>query len=147
MEEGIYAKGLTKKEYMKQWRKNNKDKKRKYDKKWRKNNREKSNAIKKRWLDKNPEYKKLWQKRATENHKKLWLPVIEKIFGEIACQRCGYKKCFAALDFHHKNKEDKKENPSNILRWKITEERIEELKKCELLCANCHREEHSEEFT
>lgn len=56
------------------------------------------------------------------------------------CVLCGYNKCPAALDFHHLF--DKKFQPSYIiLRWAW--ERVkEELDKCVLVCANCHREIH-----
>lgn len=60
------------------------------------------------------------------------------------CQCCGYAICNDALEFHHINPEEKeftfgriKANPKN--REKI----INELKKCILLCSNCHREIHS----
>ena len=59
------------------------------------------------------------------------------------CQKCGYNKSEKALDFHHLNQKTKKFAISdrlsvrNELKW---QEIIEEVKKCELLCANCHRE-------
>ena len=57
------------------------------------------------------------------------------------CQRCGYSKSLAALDFHHR---DPKEKDFNIAHRKmILNEAIKkELDKCDLLCSNCHREEH-----
>lgn len=61
------------------------------------------------------------------------------------CEKCGYDKCQAALDFHHKNPTEKDfciSNRNISLHW---EEIKKELDKCSLLCANCHREEHSKE--
>jgi len=60
------------------------------------------------------------------------------------CIKCGYSKCIASLDFHHKNLEDKDKNIKDILMrtWLKVEK---ELKKCILLCSNCHRELHWEE--
>ena len=61
------------------------------------------------------------------------------------CEICGYNKCIAALDFHHKNPEEKDFNLSdrNI---KLDWEKIkQELDKCILVCANCHREIHYKE--
>ena len=58
------------------------------------------------------------------------------------CQCCGYDKCIQALDFHHVNPEEKEYNfNENANRsWDHTKE---EIKKCLLVCANCHREIHA----
>lgn len=58
------------------------------------------------------------------------------------CKNCGYNKCDAALEFHHINPKEKSFmiNKSNTISWKRIEK---ELKKCILLCANCHRELHN----
>lgn len=55
------------------------------------------------------------------------------------CVLCGYDKCIAALDFHHINKSEKERQLSSgsCYSW---EEDIEEVKKCALVCSNCHRE-------
>jgi len=61
------------------------------------------------------------------------------------CCKCGYDRCLAALHFHHKNPEEKKFLLSSAM-WgvnSITEEDIlNEIKKCDLICANCHAEYH-----
>jgi len=58
------------------------------------------------------------------------------------CQRCNYDKCINALEFHHIDKDEKEEIPSYIImRWSW-KRAVEELKKCILLCSNCHREIH-----
>lgn len=61
------------------------------------------------------------------------------------CERCGYDKCIWALDFHHKNKKEKLFSISQFtcLGW---EKIKKELDKCMIICANCHREVHHEEF-
>ena len=56
------------------------------------------------------------------------------------CDRCDYNKCPAALEWHHPN-QDKDGDPSNLLKISL-DKYLEEIKKCELLCSNCHREEH-----
>lgn len=57
------------------------------------------------------------------------------------CERCGYYKCLFTLEFHHINPEEKE--TEGEWRNKTFQQKIEE-GKIELLCANCHREEHSE---
>lgn len=61
------------------------------------------------------------------------------------CQICGYNKCSEALDFHHRNSNEKEFSLSSRdikLDW---EEIKKELDKCDLLCSNCHREIHAKE--
>lgn len=62
------------------------------------------------------------------------------VMGE-KCQCCGYDKCITALEFHHLDPSQKDFSfGSNTNRsWNSTKE---ELKKCILVCANCHREVH-----
>lgn len=61
------------------------------------------------------------------------------------CQKCGYDNCDNALHFHHKNPEDKE---FGIARARLDGEKftiekvLVEVDKCDLLCANCHAEEH-----
>lgn len=58
------------------------------------------------------------------------------------CIKCGYNKCYAALEFHHLNPIEKDKDYFN-LKAGFTEALRIELDKCVLLCANCHREEHN----
>ena len=82
----------------------------------------------------------------SKNIKQWRLKVKTKIVESMGnkCQICNYDKCKSALDLHHINPEEKEFSfgriMSNPRAWhKITEE----LKKCILLCANCHREIHA----
>lgn len=62
------------------------------------------------------------------------------------CEKCGYDKCLAAMEFHHLDK-NTKDFEIGKLRftswWKNKDFVIRELDKCQLLCSNCHKEEHS----
>lgn len=63
-------------------------------------------------------------------------------FGKKCCI-CGYSKCIQALEFHHLNPGEKDFNPSRTKISPKTWEKIcRELRKCVMLCANCHREVH-----
>jgi len=57
------------------------------------------------------------------------------------CCKCGYDKNLAALDFHHIDSKEKDKNFALIIResWEKAEA---ELKKCILVCRNCHAEIH-----
>lgn len=61
-----------------------------------------------------------------------------------SCIKCGYNKNISALDFHH-IEPDKKNYQLDVRHFSNTSiEKLEiELKKCILLCSNCHREEHN----
>lgn len=71
---------------------------------------------------------------------KLKLMALEYKGGK--CQKCGYDKCPAALDFHHRDESEKSFGISkggNTHGW---DKLKVELDKCDILCANCHREQH-----
>lgn len=55
------------------------------------------------------------------------------------CQHCGYNKCDRALNFHHRDPQQKSFTLSRVLTraWAKLQK---ELDKCDLLCANCHME-------
>ena len=57
------------------------------------------------------------------------------------CDICGYNKCASALEWHHPNG-DKTYNPAEL--YHNLHLYREETSKCQLLCANCHRELHEQ---
>ena len=63
-----------------------------------------------------------------------------ELFGGKCC-KCGYNKNLAALCFHHRDPTIKEYNwlKLRLFSWEII---IKELKKCDLLCNNCHAELH-----
>lgn len=67
--------------------------------------------------------------------------MVEAMGGK--CSICGYHKCVEALDFHHLDPNEKDfgfgKTRANPKRWSLI---VEELRKCVLLCSNCHREVH-----
>lgn len=67
--------------------------------------------------------------------------MIELLGGK--CCRCGYLKFYGALEFHHRDP-SKKEFDWKKTRQMSHDKMVSEIKKCDLVCANCHRELHSE---
>ena len=60
------------------------------------------------------------------------------------CQKCGGVFSPAVYDFHHVGEKDG--NPSYLIANSSVEKIAEEIEKCVLLCANCHRMEHEREL-
>lgn len=57
------------------------------------------------------------------------------------CELCGYNKCQASMDFHHKDPTQKDPNWKYMRRW--SKKRVlQEIDKCMLVCRNCHGEIH-----
>lgn len=78
---------------------------------------------------------KEWRNRTKER-------IIQAMGGK--CQCCGYDKCNAALDLHHVDSSDKEFSFGDIRANPKTWIAItDELRKCILICANCHREVHN----
>ena len=62
------------------------------------------------------------------------------------CSKCNYDKCLSALEFHHRDPEQKDFSISELSKSKNEFNDLikTELDKCDLLCSNCHRETHYE---
>ena len=59
------------------------------------------------------------------------------------CVICGYNTCANALELHHRVQAEKEFGLSAHGLTRAWTKVIEEADKCELVCANCHREIHS----
>lgn len=77
-------------------------------------------------------------KAVANRRKKIKVMAIE--YKGSKCQICGYDKYPGALELHHINKSDKSFGISDKEYTRSWEKVREELDKCVLLCANCHRE-------
>ncbi len=65
--------------------------------------------------------------------------IVEAMGGK--CCICGYDKASQALDFHHVDPKEKDMVIANALLFKWSRI-VAELRKCILVCANCHMEIH-----
>jgi len=70
--------------------------------------------------------------------------MITKAGGQ--CVVCGYKKNLSALAFHHLHEKGASLNGSNLLRMSVPGAE-EEMRRCVLVCHNCHSEIHNPELT
>lgn len=69
---------------------------------------------------------------------------IKQIKYESSCNRCSYSDS-RALQFHHK-KDKVSGIPEMVNSSTLWSDLLEELRKCEIICANCHSIEHTENF-
>ena len=63
------------------------------------------------------------------------------------CNLCGYNKVIGALEFHHINPEEKSYGLASMGTCHQLETDLQEIQKCILVCANCHREIHENLYT
>jgi hypothetical protein len=76
-------------------------------------------------------------RRRREERKK---EIVEMFGGE--CEICGYSECISALEFHHKDPENKSFQIGSSLTGRSMDEIVKEAEKCYMICANCHRSSH-----
>lgn len=100
--------------------------------------RERQKLYQKNHYKKNTQY---YKDKAKEN-KDLLRTKINEIKFSSECKECG-ESHIACLDFHHTEPEKKDFSISNAVSrgWKL-DKILNEIEKCEILCANCHRKLH-----
>ena len=81
------------------------------------------------------------RKAVSRRRKKLRSTACEYKGGK--CSLCGYDRCQEALDFHHKDPSKKSFGLSARGLTRSWDKIKEEIDKCILICANCHREIHA----
>jgi len=81
--------------------------------------------------------------QVVERQRNLKTKAINYLGGK--CQRCGYDRCPSALEFHHRDPSEKEFSLGHVKTTAFNEKIKNELDKCDLLCANCHREVHWEQ--
>ncbi|MFA6022894.1 MAG: hypothetical protein WC781_02280 [Candidatus Pacearchaeota archaeon] len=78
----------------------------------------------------------------SRRRKEIRLKAILHLGGK--CMKCGYSKYPEVLEFHHRNPLQKDFNISRKGHCRSWSRVKTEIEKCDLLCANCHRETHVE---
>lgn len=69
---------------------------------------------------------------------------FQELKATLKCELCPENHP-ACLDFHHKDKEDKILEVSIMVKLKGKSKILTEIKKCRVLCSNCHRKLHYDE--
>ena len=67
---------------------------------------------------------------------------VANIKSQLKCQKCGENKEYM-LDFHHLDPSEKETTIARMTSNRYSVDKVlDEIKKCIVLCANCHREFH-----
>lgn len=80
------------------------------------------------------------KRRQYQKDIRVWYQEYKKT---LVCNECGFNHP-AALDFHHKD-DNKEQNISQMQSSGSKRKIMEEIKKCIVFCANCHRIHHFNE--
>ena len=110
------------KEYYQQWCAKNRDKVNQYKKNWYQENK-----------DKNKEKGYRWRNKVKFS--------FQEFKATLSCAHCGENEP-VCLDFHHLDPSQKDRNVTKGMTGWSYKRIMEEIEKCIVLCANCHRKEH-----
>ena len=92
-----------------------------------------------RWHYRNREHN---TQRTLDRRDRLRGAVYEYKRDHCECARCGESHP-ACLEFHHRDPETKERTVSELITYGNSLETVRaEIEKCDVLCANCHRQEH-----
>jgi hypothetical protein len=92
-----------------------------------------------RWHYRNREHN---TQRTLDRRDRLRAAVYEYKRDHCVCHRCGEGDP-ACLEFHHRDPDEKVRTVSELITYGNSLETVcEEIEKCDVLCANCHRREH-----
>lgn len=83
-----------------------------------------------------------YMREAVKKRRKRLRQMARAYLGD-KCMICGYDRCPGALDFHHRDPKLKEFGLSDKGLTRSWEKTKNEIDKCVLICANCHREVHA----
>lgn len=78
----------------------------------------------------------------SNKRRKVYFDLLNRIRVYFGCQICGEKEA-CCLDFHHIDSDTKVSEVSYLAHCKNRHKILEEIKKCAVICANCHRKIHA----
>lgn len=103
-------------------------------------NRDKIRVDYKNWYHNNKERARATIKKCNIKRKAELRAIVNAL--KTPCKRCGITD-IRVIDFHHIDPATKRFTIANaVCDKRPTQDILDEIKKCETLCANCHRIEH-----
>jgi hypothetical protein len=95
---------------------------------------EKERACISRWYENHREVY-----RAKNKHKKEMLRSVMREHKSKPCIDCGGEFPFYVMGFDHREDETKTSHVSRMIEKMSLQKLVEEIEKCDVVCANCHR--------
>jgi hypothetical protein len=95
---------------------------------------EKQKAAQKAWYESN---KELTIKRSNSSREKRKV-IVRTIKESSPCQDCGVSYPYYVMQFDHVGVDQKVANVNVLLSSSSLQSALDEIEKCELVCANCH---------
>lgn len=89
-----------------------------------------------------PDYFQKTKDKYLKRHKKNKQRLKEMVdkLKELPCTDCGQTFPTECMDFDHRDPEEKSDNVGTMVsNGQGTQRILDEIKKCDLVCANCHR--------
>lgn len=81
-----------------------------------------------------------------EQRRKLKRELVDIAGGKCVRSGCGYSKSIWALEFHHRDENEKFYDIGALIRDRKRDLVFKEIEKCDLLCSNCHAEVEEEKW-
>lgn len=95
----------------------------------------------KRWYHRNKS-QRISQVQQRKRQIREWMRQLKEGMSCVKCGLSGMENAWA-LEFHHKNHEDKETIVSSLVSAGASKKKIlAEIAKCDVICSNCHRKEH-----
>jgi len=90
-------------------------------------------------------YKSKYYKSKAKSRKKFLYSFVNRLKSILKCSNCNENR-FWVLDLHHINPLEKKRNIAIMINRGVAFKTLKkEIRKCKILCANCHRDFHYKE--
>ena len=115
----------------------NPEEKKEYNRKWREANPE---ALKEYYQTNKDKFRE-----HNKNNRKKQREFVQDLKKGKCCSRCGWNEHPCALDFHHIDASTKYKDIAMMTQTHSIKKLQEEIDKCILVCANCHRILHHEQ--
>lgn len=95
-----------------------------------------------KYYEKNKEKVKLRAKIRTQKIRVYNRKLIARYKLWIGCKFCSYKRCNQALELHHVGTQKEQHVADMVQKGASTKIIKREIRRCIVVCANCHRELH-----